>query len=223
MKGLLLNALQASVSGFIFSSSQAVYGTTKPSWSESGLVSPVTSYGWSKFAGEQILRMMTSCRPSIKGISLRLPKLVGPGHGFRMHMGEWLHTLAYAAIHDQEIIISQQFLDQQFDFMDVRDAARICIRILEMAPSSWPETLNIGSGQFISGKQLIVAIDTVMSTRQHSRLRYKIRPHAGNGRDFGMEVTALRNYLGNFSCLELSETIGDVCSYIHDSASKPTK
>lgn len=155
---LLRKAASSGVRGFLFASSQAVYGKTPPIWHENSLPAPVTSWGWSKLAGEQLVAAHYGESSNLKGISLRILKLIGPGRGFRIDQGEWVHALIYAALHKREIFVSREFLCQQFDLMDVRDAASVIVKVIDRSPESWPEVLNIGLGTFFSGQQLVDAV-----------------------------------------------------------------
>ncbi|SMB23219.1 protein of unknown function [Sterolibacterium denitrificans] len=211
---LLIKAANAGVRGFIYASSQAVYGVTRPVWHESSPLAPVTAHGWGKLAGEQLVKTVSESLSDLTGISLRLPKLIGPGSGFRMNQGEWVHALVHAALQGRKISLSQQFLAQQFDFMDVRDAASVITCILARPPKTWPKVLNIGLGSHMTGKELIAVVSEFCEMKYNKPLRYDVEASPLHSRNFGMDVTALSEYLNGFSKRALEDTIADICEFV---------
>ena len=85
LRKLLDKASKSDVAGFMFASSQAVYGAGKPPWNETALPAPLTPYGWAKLAGEHLLISAQDSNRGMRCINLRIPKLVGPGERFRMN------------------------------------------------------------------------------------------------------------------------------------------
>lgn len=213
LQSLLIKAANAGVRGFIYASSHAAYGVTRPVWHESSPLAPVTAHGWGKLAGEQLVKTVSSLS-DLTGTSLRLPKLIGPGSGFRMDQGEWVNALVHAALQGRKVSLSQQFLAQQFDFMDVRDAASVIACILARPPKTWPEVLNIGLGRHITGKELIAAVSEFCAMKYNKPLQYNIETSPLRPRDFGMDVTALSEYLNDFSKRALEDTIADICEFV---------
>lgn len=214
LRCLLTKASHSNVSGFILASSQAVYGATEPPWTETDILSPLTPHGWAKIGGEQLLQLIQTVTPSISCCALRIPKLIGPGPRFRIDQGELPHKLALSALQQKPIIISSNALEQKFDFMDVRDAASILYSIIKRCPSTWPNVLNIGTGKFFEGRDIVVAVDNC--SRQRFAKGINCEPFINNKkpRDFGMCVTRLIEYMPNTNFRTLNETIDDVFSYL---------
>ena len=215
LRVLLGKASTAGVRLFIYASSQAVYGTLQPCWSENDPVAPISNHGWLKFAGEQLVSLASSSLESFQGISLRLPKLIGPTldrHTIpRLNKGEYLHALAYAALAQNSIKAGHGFLQSYYDFMDIRDAAIAIVRILQVMDCEWGPVLNIGAGQQISGQKLVEAVDKVSSELFGLRLIYCVDYSLKAKRDFGLEVSLLKELVNGFSCRQLERTIQDVC------------
>ena len=209
---LVGRAAKAKVKGIIHSSSHAVYGTASPMWSETDLPVPVTPHGWTKFAIEELFKLATPL--GTKTISLRLPKLIGPGPLFRFDQGEILHSLALAAVKRQTPFISPGFLEQCFDLLDVRDAADAFVRVLRVPTSTWPDVLNFGTGITVRGAEIIRLVDMQSKEKYGLGLSVRIRPEPGRLRDFGMDVSALHSLLGSLPHRSLSTTLEDVLTLL---------
>ena len=179
---------------------------------------PVTPYGWSKLANEELLKFARKL--GVTTLSLRLPKLVGPSPQFRINQGEVLHNLAQASTQRQAITVSDGFLRQQFDLLDVRDAAEVFARILAEPSSKWPLVLNVGTGRTIEGLELIQLVDEQSRKMFGIGLDVRIDRDSRRLRDFGMNVDALREFMGCLPSRPLSNTLEDVLTSLV-SASNP--
>lgn len=76
---------------FVYCSSISVYGAApcgNGGWREVDAVRPAGDYGWSKFAGEECVRLCVERGGGMEGVSLRLAGLHGPGRagGVVYHM-----------------------------------------------------------------------------------------------------------------------------------------
>lgn len=217
LRCLLKKASSSDVSGFILASSQAVYGATEPPWREDTPLAPMTPWAWAKLAGEQLVRSIQETKPPMRCISLRIPKLVGPGARFRMDQGEYVHSLAFSALRQRKIRLSSSFLTQKFDFMDVRDAAVVLRYVLKQDSLTWPGVLNIGTGQIVDGKGLLGAVNDCSLKNYGKPLIIQPPLNGAQARDFGMSVGRLHKYFGGYSPRALSETVSDVFSFLNGS------
>jgi nucleoside-diphosphate-sugar epimerase len=211
------NLLQFSqaieVKGFIYSSSQAVYGNGMPLFRESDPPSPATLYGLSKYASEQIIHHSCSLSPNVKAISLRLAKLVGPSMRYRSNQGELPHLLLDMARAQKKITLP--FSGKQlFDFLDVRDAASIICKLILKDTGNWPRILNVGSGKQISAYDVANIVSDASSHYFSNPLSFETSVGRAPPRNYGMSTTLLQDTVNMESLISLDQTIRDLCVYL---------
>ena len=216
---LLAQMSKSKVKSLMFSSSQAIYGITDPPWMETSPAIPSTDNAWEKLTIEEMVRLSSEISVEMMAASLRFPKLVGPGNGFRMNQGEVLNALCFAAINESKPKLPQGFLDKKFDLMDVRDAARFTAKFLSSPSSEWPSAINVGRGVPISGGDLVALVGSISSSKFGKKLQYeKIQAPGSAVRNFGMNTDLQKKLFGDFQCRPLEETVSDTLSYL---SSKP--
>ena len=211
---ILQKASKSNVTGFIYASSQAVYGATQPPWKENAALSPMTPHGWAKLASEQLVLSYQDQSIAMRCINLRIPKLVGPGPCFRMNLGEHVHSLVYSSLQEKMLHLSSNFLKQKFDFMDVRDAGNVICKIAQKDTASWPSVLNIGTGKIIDGAELVDIINRYGMQKYGKPLNYLEVPKSIKLRDFGMNIDLFNNTIGDYSTLDLDKIVIDVFQFV---------
>lgn len=85
MKNILKCATEAGIKKFIFYSSAAVYGEVKTSSTEDTLTAPVSDYGNSKLAAEDVLREWVSQGAARQAVIIRPVVVFGPGNFANMY------------------------------------------------------------------------------------------------------------------------------------------
>ncbi|NMA48554.1 MAG: SDR family oxidoreductase [Tissierellia bacterium] len=135
---LLFNAKKNGVRSFVNISSQSIYGDiSQPLWNENTLVSPDSTYAIAKYASEIITNNV--CEDSnMKGTSIRLSSLLGPGLDSRL-----VSKFVKQAIQNELIKIVGG--GQILSFLDVRDAAAGLIALISTDYKSWNNTYNLGA------------------------------------------------------------------------------
>lgn len=211
---LLQRSVAAGVREIFLASSQAVYGLATPLWNEVIKPEPVTAYGLCKIANEELLRLSANFCPQLRTICVRLPKLIGPGYGFRANQGEWVHGFILGAIRSQKITLEEEFFKQTFDFLDVRDAADLVTQILCTSPESWPSTLNLGRGRTFQGDELLEVVCDFWRSKHGNSPEIVIRKSISTPRSFGMSNQAMLDYLGDVSLRSLQTTVSDVYDWV---------
>jgi UDP-glucose 4-epimerase len=208
---LLEYAVEVDAKGFLFCSSQAIYGKGKPFYKETAPPSPVTLYGMSKFASERLLIAASNRHPTLQTVSLRLGTLIGPSKFFTTHQRALPHLLIEMAARQKNAILPFGG-SQLFDFIDVRDAAKIINRLLALSTEKWPHTLNVGSGIQVSA--LTTAKIVAAASHQHFSRTLQIEMPGSDKtpRHFGMAIDKLRATLPNLDLIPLKKTIGDICA-----------
>ena len=119
-------------------SSRSVYGQSPDTpWSETTPVEPDSLYAMAKFNSELLLQTLAREKPNFFHTSLRLAGLVGPGFDART-----VNQFVHLALMGETINIKGG--NQQFAYLDVRDAASGIIALLQNAPQSWKPVYNLG-------------------------------------------------------------------------------
>jgi UDP-glucose 4-epimerase len=144
---------------FLSSSAGGVYaGSTHPPFSESTTPRPLSPYGETKLAQEEIVRMtVDGCVPLVIG---RFSNLAGPGQNFVKQQG-LVSQLCRAAVTRQSLNVFVP-METLRDYLDVDDAAAMVYTLVENAVRNQPSTpvlRNISS-------QRPVSVCTVLRTVQ---------------------------------------------------------
>jgi UDP-glucose 4-epimerase len=135
---------------FLSSSAGGVYaGSTHPPFSESTAPRPLSAYGETKLAQEEILRMtLEGCVPLVIG---RFSNLAGPGQNLVKQQG-LVSQLCRAAVTRQSLNVFVP-METLRDYLDVADAAAMVRTLVENAVHNQPSTpvlRNISSQRPVS-------------------------------------------------------------------------
>ena len=138
MKALCRLCSEASVQRFIYASSSSVYGSQDSVCTEETRPEPMTPYAFQKLEGEKLLRGW-----SFLAVSIRLATLCGPAP--RMRLDTIVNIFSKQAYFDKEITVWDG--SQWRSNLNVRDAARIFLKLLWVCPSLIAgETFNATTG-----------------------------------------------------------------------------
>jgi UDP-glucose 4-epimerase len=181
---------------FLSSSAGGVYaGSTYPPFSESTPPRPLSPYGETKLAQEEMVGMtLDSCVPLVIG---RFSNLVGPGQNLAKQQG-LVSQLCRAAVTRQSLSIFVP-METLRDYLYVDDAAAMVRRLVENAVQKQPSTpvlRNISS-------QRPVSVCTVVRTVQQVAHR-RVRIALGTSPSAKYHVRDLR------LCTHFSEEFQDV-------------
>lgn len=150
------------VQNFIYCSSNCVYGTPiihSPDWKEHDLAKPYEFYGWSKYSGEEYLRL--SCNKNMKGVSLRLSGIHGPGR-----RGGVVYNFCRKALSGEDIYAPDTNSRLQLLFLD--DAVKAIKLLLSLKSNQDYLNINIASHTLPSIKNLAESI--ILQTNSKSKL-----------------------------------------------------
>jgi UDP-glucuronate 4-epimerase len=138
-------AANAGCKRFVFCSSISVYGSAPcpdTGWKEYSHLSPTSIYGWTKQAGEEILRIATSLS-GLTGVSLRLAGIHGRGRNKGV-----IYNLMEAALDGKPINIDDSKNRFQLLFLD--DAVELSMRALKFELQQPYRCFNTSSHVFPS-------------------------------------------------------------------------
>lgn len=123
-------------------SSQSVYGQdNEPLWTEMTPVAPNTPYAQAKYATELMAASFHAMNNQVRTCSLRLTSLTGGKPGFIPVdvIGKFVNQ----SLNGQDIYIigGKQILER----LDIRDAVRALVALIQTDPLEWEPVYNIGS------------------------------------------------------------------------------
>ena len=155
----MTQAIDKGVLHIINISSQSVYGQKhSPLWTEQTPVSPETHYAMAKYASE-VLTTSLRYKQNVITTNLRMSSLVGPGMEQRV-----IPKLLKNIRNDQPLkIIGGQ---QQFSYLDGRDAASGIIALLKTDPKIWKTVYNVGTHEKYTLAELAKMVVGVAQTYQ---------------------------------------------------------
>jgi UDP-glucose 4-epimerase len=146
-----------NIKKFVYASSSSVYGDAELPMKEISLLMPVSPYGVSKLAGENLCYLYWK-NYKVPTISLRYFTVYGPRQ--RPDMG--IHKFVKAILKGEEIAVFDDGM-QTRDFTFVDDAVEAN---LLAAKTNWVgEVFNIGGGSRISVNDLIKLIENTVGKK----------------------------------------------------------
>jgi len=167
-----------SIKKFVYASSSSVYGDTVLPMREDTLLKPVSPYGVTKLAGENLCYLYWK-NYNVPTVSLRYFTVYGP----RQRPDMAIHKFVRAIFNGDEITV---FGDgtQTRDFTYVDDAVEA--NILAAECDSVGEVFNIGGGSRISVSELIEEIENIMG--KNAKIKY-VEKQKGDVRDTWADVS----------------------------------
>jgi UDP-glucose 4-epimerase len=174
----------SNIKKFVYASSSSVYGDAELPMREDSLLKPVSPYGVTKLAGENLCYLYWK-NYNVPVVSLRYFTVYGPRQ--RPDMG--IHKFVKAIFNGEEITV---FGDgtQTRDFTFVDDA--IEANILAANNDVVGEVFNVGGGSRISVNELIEEIGDI--TGKKAKIKY-IEKQKGDVRDTLADVSKARKEL----------------------------
>ena len=173
---LLHCAAIPSIKSLIFASSLAVYSASSDWHVETEAPAPIDIYGLSKSLGEQLVRHF--CKTNgIASICARLTNLYGPMETNRHIIPEILGQIRGGA---RNVRLGRT--DTYRDFMYVKDAAAVLIRLLDTCSGEQQQIVNLVSGKEHSIDEVLDLLiaeigDCIEVIRDETRVRPNDRKH----------------------------------------------
>ncbi|MCU0656601.1 MAG: NAD(P)-dependent oxidoreductase [Polyangiaceae bacterium] len=177
-------ARRAKAVAVVYASSFEVYGDTQDSpLTETSRVKPITDYGATKLAGEDHLCSLTA-EDGIRGVSLRMPAIYGPGELTPRALPNFLRAVARG----ERPVIAGDGADLR-DLLHVRDAALAVKLALEYGSSG---IFNIADGEAHSIRELAEGAMRVAGMEGGPSFGARQKPR----RDYHMSIELARRELG---------------------------
>jgi len=172
------------ITKFVYASSSSVYGDAKLPMREDSMLKPVSPYGVTKLAGENLCYLYWK-NYGVPTVSLRYFTVYGP----RQRPDMAIHKFVRAILNNEEIAV---FGDgtQTRDFTFVDDAVEA--NLLAAENDLVGEVFNIGGGSRISVNGLITMIED--TTEKKAKIEY-IEKQKGDVRDTLADVSKAEEML----------------------------
>jgi nucleoside-diphosphate-sugar epimerase len=185
---------------FISLGSQAEYGILNSKVSENSIVNPVSSYGATKVASQQILK--TFCNSNkINWIWLRLFSFIGENEN-----NNWLiPSLIDKIIKDEVIDMTPG--EQKYSYIFVKDFALIILKIINSNVESG--IYNVSGDELISLKELVDLIGKKLNSSP--KINWGALPYRLNqSMHIEGNTSELRNQIGEYKLTSISDTLDRV-------------
>jgi UDP-glucose 4-epimerase len=169
---------QKRIKKFVFASSSSVYGDAELPMKEDSVLKPVSPYGVTKLAAENLCYLY--CKTyNVPTVSLRYFTVYGP----RQRPDMAIHKFVNAVLNDEEIIVFGNGMQtRDFTFIDdVLDAT-----ILAANNDAVGEVFNVGGGNRISVNDLIKQIGELEGKK--ARIKY-VESQKGDAKDTLADIT----------------------------------
>ena len=137
---LFRQAVKCEVGGIINISSQSVYGSDKEDLpDENGKYAPGYLYALAKSSSELLLEAVCTEGTKTSFTNIRLASLVGLSKNVPVNV---IYKFVERALANEDLSI--QGGQQNFSFIDVRDAAEAIVKLLGVPCSKWDNAYNLG-------------------------------------------------------------------------------
>ena len=185
---------EGEIKKFVYASSSSVYGDAELPMKEDSLLKPVSPYGVTKLAGENLCYLYWK-NYRVPTVSLRYFTVYGP----RQRPDMAIHKFIKAIFKGDEITV---FGDgtQTRDFTYVEDAVEA--NILAAKGNIIGEVFNIGGGSRIGVNDLIKKIEEIVGKK--ARIKY-IEKQKGDVRDTLANVSKAKKELGWMPKVKIEE------------------
>jgi UDP-glucose 4-epimerase len=174
----------SSIKKFVYASSSSVYGDAELPMKENSLLKPISPYGVTKLAGENLCYLYYK-NYGVPAISLRYFTVYGP----RQRPDMAIHKFVKAILNDEKITVYGDGT-QTRDFTYVVDAVEA--NILAARGNVVGEVFNIGGGSRISMNELIKLMEVMVDKR--ANIKY-IEKQKGDVRDTWADVSKAKEIL----------------------------
>jgi UDP-glucuronate 4-epimerase len=192
-------AVAVGVQRFVYCSSINVYGATPcpaSGWTEEMVPNPSSPYGWSKYAGEECVRLASDA-PGASAISVRLAGVHGAGRRAGVAF-----NIAQAAMEGRPF--TPDGAEQRFQLVFLDDAVNALARAVDCELGDRYAVVNVASHSFSSLGELASCVAARGDVRDRAR-----SPAAAG---YVMETSRMRTLLG-FEPDRLERQIGKLLDY----------
>ena len=196
---LFLCAKKYLAKGIINISSQSVYSTKrKKAATEDTELCLETSYAVGKYAIELMLKSICD-NTNLFFTNVRIASLIGPNFDQRI-----VNRFIKQAINMESITVCKS--KQEFGFLDVEDAVKGIINLLEIDFSVWKEVYNLGNARGYTIEEILTCIKAVFESLKRPFPKIIIQEGNGEGTT-AVEFQLLYNDTGYIPSIDLEKSV----------------
>ncbi len=149
-------------------SSRKVYGQNPQTpWTEQTAIQPASLYGYSKYSTELLLELCMQKKEAKGFTNIRLAGLIGPKSDIRI-----VNKFIKKALTRQPIKIVGG--EQQFSYIDIRDAVEGLLALLETSPEYWKPAYNLGYSKSYNIIELAKMVATIAQEYDHNKVKIEV-------------------------------------------------
>jgi nucleoside-diphosphate-sugar epimerase len=182
------------INKFVYASSSSVYGDAELPMRENSLLKPVSPYGVTKLAGENLCYLYWK-NYNVPAVSLRYFTVYGP----RQRPDMAMHKFIKAILNGEELTVYGDGT-QTRDFTFVDDAVEA--NLLAAESDGLRGVFNVGGGTRISVNELIKKIEVI--TEKRARVKY-IEKQKGDVRDTWADIHKVEEKMNWMPKVEIEE------------------
>ncbi len=208
---LFQTAIDCNVGGIINLSSQSVYGSGKEELgNEETATNPGYLYAISKYASEELLNeAIYFSKGRTKGCNVRLASLMGATDRVPDNV---LYKFICSALKGDDISIVGG--TQKFSFLDVHDAVRAVIRLIEKGPSDWAPIYNLGPESQVGIVEMAELVRDRVKLYTGKEVKIKIQPDQEHTLNAGMDCSKLYRDLQWKPAMSFSDIVEDTVRFV---------
>lgn len=206
---LLEAAKESNLEKFVYASSSSIYGLTEGSTSEEQIPRPISPYGVTKLAGEQLCHLYAD-NYKVPTVSLRYFTVYGPGQRPDMAFHKFIRSI----LNDESITVYGDGT-QSRDFTYVDDVVEA--NFLAMKYRGNGHVFNIGGDSPVVLRDVIELVGKLMGIRP--KLSYGEK-QAGDPPHTWADITKAANQLGYAPKVSLEQGLLSEIQYVKELYSK---
>lgn len=177
---------------------------------ETDPVAPVSIYGISKLAQEQLIANV--CQSfNIPAAIFRYQNVYGPGQSLNNAYTGILSIFTQLLLAGRKIDLFEDGLPSR-DFVFIDDVVEFNVRALTASLSPGPTVLNVGSGVAATLEELVASLARALDQAPHYEISGKFR--LGDIRDANADLTRLKEVLGEHQFVGLDEGVKQFVSWV---------
>jgi len=209
---LLKACLDYDVKRFVFASSAAVYGDSKPAMKREDMIpEPISPYGVSKLAAENYVQVFNELH-GLETVCLRCFNVYGPGQVFRSSYGGVITAFVSRLLKGEPPVIHGDG-KQSRDFVHVDDVVSANMLALE-SKNGVGGVFNIASGTAITVCELARILQQI-TNKEHLKPIYA-ESREGDIRHCSGEISKAEEFLGFHAKIRLEDGLSRLVSwYLH--------
>ena len=207
-------AKKVNVKQFIYSSSVAVYGSTKKKKiSEKSNINPDSIYGISKYVGEMFIKQILY-KSNVKTTIFRIFNTYGPGENLN-YLKKGMVSIYSSYLWRNKPIIVKGSLKRFRNYQYIDDVVKILTETISNHKLKKNETFNLTTGKATTVAKLIKIIKKI-NNKPHHKIIVKAKGTQGDSFGFDSSNKYIKKRFSNFKFTSLNEGLSKYFQWINN-------